>query len=316
MLVKRNHYKEKNQYEYSIAIGNFDGIHKGHRYLLNELIKCRKSSKNKIAVISFSPHPLKVLAKKKWKKNLSNLRIKYSLLKAMGIDMLFIINFNNNFSKISAKDFVEEYLLNRFKIKDIIVGEDFKFGRNREGNIALLHKYSKNKSFNLISLKKKGFNEETFSSSLSRTHIEQGNITAANKVLGYYWEVSGKVVRGEARGRNLGFPTANLKYLDQISPSRGIYATWVKIQGEKIWRMGAVSTGIRPHYEGKEEILEVYVINFSGNLYEKRIRVAFVKKIRDEEKFISEKELIRKMHDDCLKTKNILKMNIILNNNR
>ena len=134
--------------------------------------------------------------------------------------------------------------------------------------------------------------------------------------MGYKWEVTGKVVKGKAKGRILGYPTANLKYSYQISPSRGVYACWTNIEGDQKWYKSAVSTGVRPHYKGVEEILEVYIFNFSGNLYQKRIRVAFVDKIRDEEVFSNEKELKNKMNEDCILIESILTKNIIVDNNK
>ena len=124
-----------------------------------------------------------------------------------------------------------------------------------------------------------------------------------------------KSIRGNALGRTLGFPTANLKYMYQISPQRGIYACWTQIEGETKWRMSAASSGIRPHYDGKEEILEVYIFNYSGNLYQKRIKVLFVEKIRNEEKFNSDKDLILKMKKDCEHIKKILTKAEVLDNN-
>ena len=316
MLIKKNNFSNVvNIHNYSIAIGNFDGVHEGHRYLLRQLINCKKNNEDKLAVLSFFPHPVKVLAKNRWKKNLVKIRTKYNLLKHLGIDALFLITFNKKFSLITAEDFIEKYLIDKLKVKNIVVGEDFKFGSNRKGNINLLKKYEEKKYFKLISIKKKGSEKEIYSSSLIRSYIEQGKIYEASKVLGYYWEVYGKVIRGKARGRLLGYPTANLRYTYQMPPSKGIYASWTKIEGEKIWHMSAVSTGTRPQYNGVEEILEVYIFNFSGNLYQKRIRVAFIEKIRDEEIFKNEEELKVQMKNDCIKIQRILEEKVISNNN-
>ena len=133
--------------------------------------------------------------------------------------------------------------------------------------------------------------------------------------MGYYWEVEGKVISGKSKGRELGFPTANLNYLYQISPANGIYAGWAKIEGENIWREAAISSGIRPHYHGVKKILEVHLLFFSGNLYQRRLRVAFIKKIRDELKFDDEKTLIKQMEKDCKSVKNILQKKSIINDN-
>ena len=318
MLIKKNFFKEEKKYNYSIAIGNFDGVHKGHRFLLKELSKLKKLDVDKTAVLSFVPHPVKVLAPNKWKKNLIKFRTKYFQLKSLKVYALFLITFNKSFSNLSAKNFIEEILLKKINIKNIIVGQDFKFGNNREGDISLLDKYAKKNQFKLLYFEKKKTEEsqEIYSSSLIRDLIKAGEIKHANKLLGYKWEATGKVIKGKAKGRTLGYPTANLKYSYQISPSKGIYACWINIEGKDKWHKSAVSSGVRPHYKGVEEILEVYIFNFSGNLYQKRIRVAFVDKIRNEEVFNNEAELKDKMKQDCIKVESILNKNIIIDNNK
>ncbi len=307
MIIKRNNFEDIKKYNYSIAVGNFDGIHQGHKYLLESLIKYKNLHNSKIAVLSFIPHPVKVIAPKKWKKNLVKFRTKYEKLKLLGIDALLLISFSKNFSQITAEEFIINFLIKKINVNNIVVGDDFRFGYKREGNINLLKKFEIQKKFRVLALKKKAdFKNNIYSSSLVRDLIENGNIRKANNILGYNWEVQGKVIRGKALGRTLGFPTANLKYLYQISPQKGIYACWVHIQGEKKLRMSAISSGIRPHYNEKEEILEVYIFNYSGNLYQKRIKVLFVEKIRNEEKFNSDKDLINRMKKDCEEIKKIL----------
>ena len=307
MIVKRNNFENIKKQNYSIAVGNFDGIHRGHKYLLDALLKYKKINNSKIAVLSFTPHPVKIMAPNNWKKNLVRFRTKYEKLKLLGIDALFLLSFSKRFSKTSADEFVVKYLINMLNVKNIVVGEDFRFGYNRQGNINLLKKYQKRGAFNIEAIKKKSDNENNiYSSSLIRDLVKNGNVRKANSFLGWNWEVQGKVVRGNALGRTLGFPTANLKYFYQISPQKGIYACWTQVEGEKKWRMSAVSSGTRPHYDGKEEVLEVYIFNYSGNLYQKRIKVSFVEKIRNEEKFNSDEALIARMKKDCEQIKEIL----------
>ena len=316
MIIKRNNFEDIKKYNYSIAVGNFDGIHKGHKYLLESLIKHKGLPNSKIAVLSFVPHPVKVITPKKWKKNLVKFRTKYEKLKILGIDALLLISFTKKLSRITAEDFIQSFLIKKLNVTNIIVGDDFRFGYMREGNINLLKQYEIKERFRVIALKKKAdFKNNIYSSSLIRGLIEKGNIRKANNILGYYWEVQGKVIKGKALGRKLGFPTANLKYLYQISPQKGIYACWVRIQGEKKLRMSAASTGTRPHYNGKEEILEVYIFNYTGNLYQKRIKVLFVEKIRNEEKFGSDKDLINRMKKDCEEIKGILSKEITYDKN-
>ena len=316
MIIKRNNFEDIKKYNYSIALGNFDGIHKGHKYLLESLIKYKILHNSKIAVLSFVPHPVKVITPKKWKKNLVKFRTKYEKLKVLGIDALLLISFSKKFSQITAEEFILSFLIKKLNVNNIIVGDDFRFGYMRQGNISLLKQYEIKERFRVTALKKKSdLKNNIYSSSLIKSLIEKGNIRKANNLLGYYWEVQGKVIKGNALGRKLGFPTANLKYLYQISPQKGIYACWVNIQGEKKLRMSAASTGTRPHYNGKEEILEVYIFNYTGNLYQKRIKVSFVEKIRNEEKFNSDKDLINRMKKDCEEIKRILSTEITYDKN-
>ncbi|MBF96185.1 MAG: Riboflavin biosynthesis protein RibF [Alphaproteobacteria bacterium MarineAlpha9_Bin4] len=315
MIIKRNYIENKDRSPLSIAIGNFDGIHLGHRFILNELKKFKKSDKDKIAVLTFNPHPVKVLKPDIWKNNLIRFRTKFRLLKSMGIDVLYQIPFTITFSNFSSHFFIENILIKNIRMKNILVGEDFRFGKNREGDINLLKEYAEKKVFNLKYFKKKGSKDFKFSSSIVRQLVSSGHLKKASKILGYYWEVEGKVISGKSKGRELGYPTANLNYLYQIPPANGIYAGWAKIEGESIWRKAAISSGIRPHYNGVKKILEVHLLYFSGNLYQKRLRVAFIEKIRDELKFDSEKSLINQMDKDCKNVKNILEKKYINNDN-
>ena len=313
IVIKK--YHNNTEHRYNVAIGNFDGIHKGHKFLINKLLELKKTELDKIALLTFHPHPVKVIYPEKWKKNIIRFRTKFRLLQKSGIDALFIIAFNEKFRNLSSKDFIENILIKGIKAKNVLVGEDFKFGKNREGSIEDLQSHSIKRKFNLYTFKKIDFNGEIFSSSSIRNYLKIGEIEKCNRLLGYYWEVEDKVIKGEARGRLLGFPTANMNYNYQISPSNGIYACWVKIEKEKIWRMAAISSGIRPHYKGEKKILEIHILDYEGNLYNKRLRVAFIKKIRNEEKFESEEKLIQQMKKDCIKVISVLKENSIKNDN-
>ncbi len=316
MILKKNFIYENNSNSYSLAIGNFDGIHLGHKYILKKLKKYKKNDKDKIAVLTFNPHPVKVLQPNRWKKNIIKFRAKYRLLKKMDIDVLFQIPFTLSFSNYSARFFIDQILIKNIQAKNILVGEDFRFGKNREGDIGLLKEYADDNKFNLEYFNKKGIKDDIYSSSRIRKFISKGDMIKASLYLGYYWEVEGKVVPGRSKGRELGFPTANLNYSYQISPSNGIYAGWVKLEGESIWRMGAISSGTRPHYKGIKKILEVHLLFFSDNLYKRRLRVAFIEKIRDELVFDNEKSLIDQMQKDCQIIKRVLKKKLIYKDNQ
>ena len=310
MIIFRDYKNISDKYKHKVvAIGNLDGLHHGHKYLLSGGIKPFNSKNNRISVITFEPHPVKILRPEHWKKRLVRFRTKIRLLEKLGIEVLYILRFNKNFSALKSNEFVEKILISSLEVKKIIVGEDFRFGFNREGDVSLLKKYVKKEDFDLEIVKQKSINGKICSSSLLRRLIKEGNIKEVFQYLGYYWEVEGKVIRGEARGRKLGYPTANLNYCDQIFPSNGIYSAWVKIEDENTWRMSAVSTGVRPHFGEGERLLEAHLLDYKGDLYGKRIRVAFVSKIREEMAFNSTYKLIDNIKSDCEIIKEELKQN-------
>ncbi len=317
MLIFRNYNNTSSFQKGSVlAIGNFDGIHEGHRYLLNIGKSIAKDNRKNFAVLSFEPHPIKFLKPKLWNKRLISFRTKIRLLKYLGVNTLYSVRFEEHLSKMSANEFIKIILVNGLNISHVIVGEDFRFGNNRKGDIGLLNKYSENNFFSLKVIKKKNIDGNICSSSRIRKMVSLGQIEKANKSLGYFWEVEGRVMHGDARGRELGFPTANIHYRDQVTPLKGVYSALIKIEGEKKWRMAAISSGVRPQFgtEGKE-ILEVNIFNFSKNIYKKQVRVAFVNKIREEKTFINVDSLVLQMQSDCEKIKiELSKLSNNLNN--
>ena len=300
MLIFRDYKNIPQKYKGSvIAIGNFDGIHKGHKYVLESASRKIIGQDINMAVLTFEPHPIKILRPLDWKKRLVNFRTKIRLLKSMQVDVVFALRFNSNLSKFKARDFLQKIIINNLEASRVVVGEDFRFGFKREGDTSLIEEYSNKGFFSIDVKKKKLIDNNICSSSIIRDMILEGNVKEAYKYLGYFWEVEGKVVHGEARGRELGFPTANLNYINQIIPSRGIYSAWIKIEGEKAWRKGAVSSGVRPQFGIGKELLEVHILDFNGNIYSKSIRVALVDKIRSEKLFENVSDLVDQMHLDC-----------------
>ena len=316
MLIQRNFFMKPIKSNVNIAIGNFDGIHLGHKFIIEKLIKIKKNTKDTTLILSFNPHPVKVLKPEKWQKNILKFRTKYFILKSLGVDILFLLSFNKKFSEITAKEFITEILIKRLKANNILIGKDFRFGNNREGDTEMLLSYAKKNYFNVIIFEKRKISDSVISSSIIRNKLIKGEIEKANNFLGYCWEIDGRVTRGAAKGRDLGFPTANVKYTYQLAPSNGIYACWAKIENDQDWRMAAVSTGYRPQFNGKEKLLEVHFLKFSCNVYHKRIRVVFVKKIREEQVFDSENQLINQMNKDCKTIEDILKQEVISENKK
>ena len=281
----------------AIAIGNFDGFHLGHQRVIERGKKIAKKNKIKFGLMVFQPLPVMF-----FNKNLSNYRIdslqqKIDSSKKLGIDFLIIKKFNKNFSKINAEKFIEDILYKKLKTKLVFISKNFRFGKNRTGNINLLkkrEKFFKYKTNTITALNKKG---SIISSTLIRKNIAKGKIDNATKMLGRYWAIEGIVKRGEKRGRKIGFPTCNLDLENYILPKLGVYSAKV-IVDKKIKKKGIVNIGYRPTFGKKKLMLEVFIFNLKKNLYDKRIKVMLIKFIRKEKKFKNIKELKKQINKD------------------
>ncbi len=300
---------KKNINKSIVAIGNFDGLHLGHKAVLNQAKFIKKKNGGKLIILTFYPHPLKILRPGNEPKNIISFRNKVIKMEEIGIDILLAQRFNINFSKFTPSNFVNNVLINGLKASDIIVGADFHFGYKRKGNVEYLMSQEFRKYFNVHIINEVSGKNGRYSSSLVRDMIANGKMMEAKEVLGYFYEVEGRVVKGEQLGNKLGFPTANINYLNTIIPADGIYAGWVSLDNKSY--MGAISTGYRPQFNGKKRFLEAHLLNFSGDLYGTRIKVSLVKKIRGEEVFSDVEGLKKQMTLDCKEVIKILAENNI-----
>ena len=230
-------------------------------------------------------------------------------MEELGVDILLAQRFSIVFSKLTAFEFVENVLIDSLKASDIIIGDDFHFGYKRQGNVNYLNSKEFSNNFTVHIINEVSGKNGRYSSSLIRDRVIKGKMLEAKEILGYFYEVEGIVVRGQQLGKELGFPTANVNYLNTLIPEDGIYAGWVKIA--KKYYMGAISTGCRPQFKGVKRFLEAHIIDFSGDIYGTRIKVSLVKKIRNEEVFSNVEELKKKMTLDCKGAIKILKVNNI-----
>ena len=292
-----------------VAIGNFDGLHHGHHAVLNHAKLLKKENGSKLIILTFYPHPLKVLRPGKEPKNILSFRNKVIKMEKIGIDILLAQRFDIKFSKFTPLDFIKRVLVDGLKASDIIIGDDFHFGYKRQGNVEYLMSKEFKKYFKVHIIREVSGINGRYSSSLVRDMILNGKMMEAKEVLGYFYEVEGRVVKGEQLGNKLGFPTANINYLNTIIPSDGIYAGWINLDN-KVY-MGAVSTGYRPQFKGKKRFLEAHLLNFSGDIYGRRIKVSLVKKIRHEKVFSDIEKLKKQMTIDCKEAINILTENNI-----
>ena len=276
-----------------VTIGNFDGVHLGHQALLTEVKKRAHDLKLESVVITFEPNPKDYFSQNKPQTRISSLREKIELFNEIKIDRVHIIKFNQEFSKVTANEFIS-VLIKQLKVKEIVVGEDFCFGRGREGGINKLSASSMK-----LNIKNKILMDgKRISSTLIRNLLANDKLDEANKYIGRPYSISGKVVHGEKRGRKIGFPTANIHMRHNRPPLKGVFA--VKFQNH----FGVANLGIRPSIKGEKKLqLEVHLLNFSSDLYGQHVSVIFLKKLRDEKKFKSLDELKEQIKLDVIKAK-------------
>ena len=285
-----------------VAIGNFDGLHLGHKKVLNQARKKAKENKCKFGVVTFEPLPVMFFNKKIKNHRINNIKQKIDQLKKLKVDFLKIIKFNKKFSNLSPNKFIENILYKNLNCKFIFVSKNFKFGKKRKGDIHKLKEKEKVFSYKTIITKPLKKTNKILSSTFIRSEISKGKVNVAKKLLGREWSIEGKVIKGEQRGRKIGFPTCNLKLNDYILPKLGVYSVSVLINKSK--KKGIANIGYRPTFRGKSLILEVNIFGLNKNLYKKTIVVNFIKFIRPEKKFKNIRELKIQIKKDIKKTKN------------
>ena len=287
-----------------LTIGTFDGVHIGHNKILKRLIQDSKKNNLSSLVMTFFPHPRMILNKSHEIKMIDTIDEKINLLEKTGLDNLIIHPFDNNFSKIRAKEFVEEILVKKLKIKEIIIGYDHKFGKDREASVEDLKKFGKDYMFTVKEIPAQEIDSIAISSTKIRNAILNGEIEKCNKFLGRNFILTGKVVYGEGLGKKIDFPTANIEIKEtyKIIPKNGVYLVKTKINSNTYF--GMMNIGVRPTVGGTNKSLEIHFFNFKDNIYGKNVSIEIIKKIRDEEKFSSIDQLkiqLKKDEQFCLK---------------
>ncbi len=283
MKIYKNFNLEKKHKNSVIAIGNFDGIHLGHKRVIEDAKKKARKNKLPIGLVTFEPMPVMFFNKKIKSHRINSLNQKISQIKKHKLDFLTIINFNRSFSLLTAEQFIEKILFKKFKAKYIFVSNNFKFGKNRKGNVNTLKRSKPTFGFKTIITRPFKKSKKTISSTLIRQKISNGKIIEANRLLNRNWTVIGKVVKGNKRGRKIGFPTCNIKLKDYIIPKLGVYSVIAKTSSFK--KRGIANIGYRPTFNGQNLLLEVNVFGINKNLYNKELSVHFLKFIRPEKKF-------------------------------
>lgn len=286
-------------------MGVFDGLHLGHQHLIRKMIKRSRAIHGTSIVVTFYPHPIRVLKPEKYLPLVISLNQRLKLIASLGVDVCIIIRFTKKFSNISHQSFVKDYLIKYLKVKEIFIGQDFHFGKGREGDVKFLEQQSGPGGFCAHVVPPVKVLRTVVSSTKIRNFILSGDLLSAQKLLGRPFSILGIVKKGKGRGRRLGYPTANLIAIDEIIPSRGVYVVKVGLLG-KVFD-GIANVGVRPSFGDNKEhiVVETHIFNFNKIIYNIEMEVFFLKRIRDEIKFASKDKLIEQIRKDEMKARKI-----------
>jgi riboflavin kinase / FMN adenylyltransferase len=287
-----------------LMLGNFDGVHLGHQALIGSAVADAKAIGGCAVVFTFWPHPLKILAPERAPRLILTENDKLGLVKFYGAETAIVQKFNLDFAHIEAENFVHEYLVRRIGVIKVWVGKDLRFGKARKGRVEDLIRWGKQFGFEVGVVGPVEIEGHRVSSSRVRTLIERGQVRPASQNLGRYHFVSGRVIAGHGRGRDMGFPTANVEAETEAVPLDGIYATLFEIDGKR-WQ-SATSIGVNPTFGAGPRTIESYVFDFDQDLYGRDIKVHFVERIREEKKFSSAESLARQIERDVSDAREIL----------
>lgn len=308
-VIENPEFIAKNKQKTVIAIGSFDGIHIGHRAIINKTRKIAKKENLPAGVYSFYPHPLKIINPEQAPASLISEEQKVDLLDKMDLDFYFRQKFTPKFSMLKFNEFIKNILVEKINVKHIIVGNDFRFGHRGEGNTDTLKKSGKIYGFKVTILSPVKVKGNKISSSLIRNLIKKGKVEEIPDYFGNYYSLQGTVIPGKGRGKQLGFPTANLELsTDYVLPPDGVYAAYVYYKGKRY--PGIANFGHKPTFADNDYSIEIHIFNFSDNLYNEDLTLELRKFIREEMTFSNPQQLINRIKRDVLYTNNLLCYNI------
>ncbi len=291
-----------------LTIGNFDGVHIGHQALFHEVIEKAEALGGSAVAITFEPHPVRVLSKTGHPPLITLHEQKVELIARSGMDVLISIPFTREFASLSAQTFLEDILLRRIGMKAIVVGEDYAFGKNREGNLSFLKAHSERLGFEVLVsnwIQSADLAGDRISSTRIRELVMNGEMEKARKMLGRHYQIRGNVEKGRDRGgKLLGCPTANIGLQDELAPKPGVYA--VTVTCKETTYKGVANIGYSPTFDDHIFTVEVHILDFCDDIYGEKIRVDFIDRIRDEQKFSSLSELSEQIQKDILQTRKLL----------
>ena len=287
-----------------VTVGNFDGVHLGHRSILARVVQRARELECQPVALTFDPHPAKVLKPEANLRLLTTPAQKYALLEAGGVAVV-VQPFTREFAAIPAREFVRDYFVARLKVREVVIGHDYRFGCKRQGNIEMLRQMGQTLGFTVQVVWAVEVEDAVVSSSLIRAMLQLGKVREANRLLGRAYGVAGRVVTGKGRGAKiLGVPTANLATENDLLPSCGIYAVWVIRDGKRL--PGVANIGTCPTFDNQELTLEVHLLDFKGDLYGETLQVEFAARLRDEQRFPSIDELAAQIRADMAEARGVL----------
>ncbi|HIC91696.1 MAG TPA: bifunctional riboflavin kinase/FAD synthetase [Syntrophaceae bacterium] len=289
-----------------VTIGNFDGVHLAHKLIFEKVIERARAIDGESIVMTFEPHPIKLFQPTVILPLITSYEKKVHLIEKAGIGILIRVNFTREFANIPARDFVTEILCQKIDIKEIVVGYNCSFGKNRQGNATFLQEMAKDLDFKVHVMEPMKVNGIPVSSTKIREMIKDGQVKEVRRLLGRNYQIKGDVIKGRDRGgRLLGFPTANLKWTDELFPKVGVYAVLVKYKG--VTYQGVANIGYSPTFGNKTLSIETHILDFNHDIYNEVIEIGFVDRLRDEKKFSNAQELTEQIKIDIQRARNLFK---------
>ena len=287
--MQYNHHHLADNTPYVATIGFFDGVHRGHQYLISRLMEQAAAAGMPSMVITFDRHPREVLGSNYQPRMLSTLSEKLQRLRQTGVDRCEVLSFTPQLAALTAREFMQHVLKEQLNVGKLYIGYDNSFGHNREEGFDDYVRYGREMGIEVIHNDAFQLNQVNISSSVVRSFLDEGEVELANQCLGYNYTVEGGVVDGVQVGRKMGFPTANIEpsYALKLIPAPGVYAVKVRVEGTDEWLSGMMNIGTRPTFGENKLSLEVHILHFSGNLYGRTLAVSFVKRLRAERRFSS-----------------------------
>jgi len=298
VIIKRNLFDKEENYYTVVTVGTFDGVHVGHKKIIDKIVANATANDLKSTILTFFPHPRMVLQQASDLKLLNTLEEKISILKETGLDQLIIHPFTKEFSRLTAEEYVKEVLVESINAKKVIIGYDHRFGRNRTATIDYLIKFGEKYKFDVEQISVEEVNEVSVSSTKIRVALEEGNIKTANTFLGYSYMLTGIITKGKGLGKQIDFPTANIHIKEEykLIPKIGVYVVKSEYNNKTIY--GMMNIGYNPTVNGEKKTIEVHFLDFDEDLYDKEIRVELLERLRDEKRFDSIEDLKKQLIKD------------------